>query len=88
MCHIEEAESLWDPTSKESTPEDVRIASYVDFESDRSAVGRLGRILDEFVNSGEGPTPKASDREAVRARSGPIRTRDFGVVLRSKFDDK
>ena len=37
------AESLRNPVSKELAPEDASIESYSDFESDRSAVGRLRR---------------------------------------------
>ena len=43
------AESLRNPISKELAPEDASIASYGDFESDRSAVGRLRRRV--FGNS-------------------------------------
>ena len=37
------AESARNPVSKESAPKDASIASYIDFESDRFAVGRLRR---------------------------------------------
>ena len=37
------AESLRNSVSKELAPEDASIGSYSDFESDRSAVGRLRR---------------------------------------------
>ena len=57
------AESLRNPISKELAPEDASIASYGDFESDRSAVGRLRRR-----------TASPSDRSAV----GRLRRRVFG----------
>ena len=47
------AESLRNPVSKESASEDASIASYSDFESDRSAVGRLRRRAfgENFIES-------------------------------------
>ena len=42
-------ESLRNPVSKELASKDASIASYSDFESDRSAVGRLRRRAIEIV---------------------------------------
>ena len=72
-----EAESARNPISKELAAEDASIGSYIDFESDRSAVGRLRRRAfgGTLGNSAEGATPEASDDEVVRVKSLNLRCR-------------
>ena len=50
------------------------MASYSDFESDRSAVGRLRRRAfgGNLIHSAEGATPEASDRGAGRLKIANI----------------
>ena len=63
-------------------PEDASIASYSDFESDRSAVGRLRRRAfgADLVNSAKGATSKASGAGGVSAKSLILKC-NFEIVV-------